>query len=82
MKVIISMAGNGSRFKQAGINEEKYKLQIKEQTMFEYALESLRAFLTTNSYSLHVRNMNPAHLSAKSVQPSESKSSKLWRLRD
>jgi len=44
MKVIISMAGNGSRFKQAGINEEKYKLQIKEQTMFEYALESLRAF--------------------------------------
>ena len=38
------MAGNGSRFKQAGINEEKYKLQIKEQTMFEYALESLRAF--------------------------------------
>jgi len=81
MKVIISMAGNGSRFKQA-INEEKYKLQIKEQTMFEYALESFELFLTTNSYSLHVRNMNPAHLSAKSVQPSESKSSKLWRLRD
>jgi dTDP-glucose pyrophosphorylase len=44
MKVIISMAGNGSRFKQAGINEEKYKLQIKEQTMFEYALESIHAF--------------------------------------
>jgi len=44
MKVIISMAGNGSRFKQAGISEEKYKLQIKEQTMFEYALESIRAF--------------------------------------
>lgn len=44
MKVIISMAGAGSRFRQAGIDKEKYKLQIKDRTMFEYALESLRTF--------------------------------------
>lgn len=44
MKVIITMAGAGSRFKEADIQEEKYKLQVKEQTMFEYAMESLRPF--------------------------------------
>lgn len=44
MKVIITMAGAGSRFKQVGISEAKYKLQIKNCTMFEFALESLRAF--------------------------------------
>ncbi|MCS4057060.1 sugar phosphate nucleotidyltransferase [Salinibacter ruber] len=44
MKVIITMAGAGSRFKEAGIQEEKYRLQVKEQTMFEYAMESLRPF--------------------------------------
>ncbi len=44
MKVIITMAGAGSRFKEAGIQEEKYKLQVKGQTMFEYAMESLRPF--------------------------------------
>ncbi|WP_251923219.1 sugar phosphate nucleotidyltransferase [Salinibacter ruber] len=44
MKVIITMAGAGSRFKEVGIQEEKYKLKVKERTMFDYAMESLRPF--------------------------------------
>ena len=44
MKVIITMAGEGSRFKQMGIKPEKFRLQIKDRTMFEFAIESLSAF--------------------------------------
>lgn len=44
MKIIIPMAGAGSRFKQAGIVEEKYEIRIKDRTMFEYALLSLTEF--------------------------------------
>lgn len=44
MKVIITMAGAASRFKQAGITTEKHKLRIRDRSMFEYAMSSLDAF--------------------------------------
>lgn len=44
MNVIITMAGAGSRFKQCGIETEKYRLQIKDRSMFEFAMDSLREF--------------------------------------
>jgi dTDP-glucose pyrophosphorylase len=44
MKIIITMAGEGSRFKQAGIELEKFRLNLKDRTMFEFAMESLSAF--------------------------------------
>lgn len=44
MKIIITMAGEGRRFKKEGIKEEKWRLQIKGRTMFEWALSSLKNF--------------------------------------
>jgi dTDP-glucose pyrophosphorylase len=45
MNVVITMAGNGTRFKEQGIDEkEKWELQIKDKTMFEWAMASLEAF--------------------------------------
>jgi choline kinase len=42
--VVITMAGRGSRFKQAGIEEPKFLIEIDGRTMFEYALEGLSDF--------------------------------------
>ncbi len=44
MKIIITMAGLGSRFKEVGINIPKYKIIAKEKTLFEWALISLKDF--------------------------------------
>ena len=44
MKVVITMAGEGSRFKRAGVNEEKYRLEVRDRTMFEWSMSSLEAF--------------------------------------
>lgn len=44
MKVIVTMAGDGTRFKQQGVDPEKYRLQVRGQTMFEYAMQSLEPF--------------------------------------
>lgn len=44
MKIIITMAGRGSRFKKQGIDEEKHRLEIDGKTMFEWSMESLEDF--------------------------------------
>lgn len=44
MKVVVTMAGEGSRFKDAGVDEEKYRLVVRDRTMFEWAMTSLSAF--------------------------------------
>ena len=44
MKVVITMAGRGSRFKEQGIEKNKHRLQIKDKTMFEWAMTSLEDF--------------------------------------
>lgn len=38
------MAGRGSRFREAGINKPKHRIQIKDRTMFWYAMSSLKDF--------------------------------------
>lgn len=42
--IIITAAGRSQRFKDIGINQEKYMLQIQDQTMFDFALTSLSEF--------------------------------------
>lgn len=42
--VVITMAGRGSRFKQAGIEKSKFLIEIDGQAMFEYALKGLSDF--------------------------------------
>lgn len=44
MKIIIPMAGNGSRFKNAGYKEEKYEIFWKGKTLFEHSINSLSNF--------------------------------------
>lgn len=44
MKIIITMAGEGRRFKEKGVEEEKWRLRIREKSMFEWALSSLEDF--------------------------------------
>lgn len=44
MNIVITMAGLGTRFKKAGYEIPKYKIQIKEKTLFEWSMESLKGF--------------------------------------
>lgn len=44
MKIIITMAGTGSRFKNIGINIPKYKIVANEKTLFEWSMLSLTDF--------------------------------------
>ncbi|WP_404427561.1 hypothetical protein LG296_04785 [Ureibacillus chungkukjangi] len=44
MKIIITMAGNGSRFTKIGINKPKYKILARGKTLFEWSMLSLSDF--------------------------------------
>ena len=44
MNIVITMAGNGVRFKNAGYQEPKYKIKVCGKTIFEWAMESLTGF--------------------------------------
>lgn len=44
MKILITMAGKGSRFRSIGISKPKHEIITRGRTMFEWAMESLRAF--------------------------------------
>ena len=44
MKIIITAAGNGSRFKNQGIKKEKYQIIANEKTLFYWSLISLKNF--------------------------------------
>lgn len=44
MKIIITMAGLGSRFKDIGINIPKYKIIANKKTLFEWSMLSLSDF--------------------------------------
>lgn len=44
MKIIIPMAGDGKRFKDAGFKEPKPMVLVKDKTLFEWSMLSLRNF--------------------------------------
>lgn len=44
MKIVITMAGMGSRFKNIGINIPKYKIIANKKTLFEWSMLSLSDF--------------------------------------
>lgn len=44
MNVIITMAGNGRRFREAGFNCPKYEIEAHGRTLFEWSMRSLDAF--------------------------------------
>lgn len=41
MTMIITMAGEGSRFKKVGYHEPKYMIKAKNKTLFDWAMDSL-----------------------------------------
>ena len=43
--IIITMAGNGDRFRKAGYTLPKFKIAVRGRTLFTWALLSLRHFL-------------------------------------
>ncbi len=56
MTIVITMAGLGSRFKKAGYQVPKYRIEAHGKTLFEWSLESLRDFMETeNRYIFIVR---------------------------
>lgn len=44
MKILLTMAGFGSRFKAAGYSEEKYAIQFRGHSLLEWSLASLANF--------------------------------------
>lgn len=44
MNIVITMAGAGSRFKNAGYSQPKYQIIAKGKSLFEWSMESLEGF--------------------------------------
>ena len=57
MKVIITMAGEGSRFKKVGYKIPKHEIEIKGKSLFEWSMLSLKNFFD-ESFIFVVRENN------------------------
>lgn len=44
MKLLITMAGKGTRFRDAGVSLPKHEIPVKDRPMFDWAMESLQDF--------------------------------------
>ncbi|MBO4902196.1 MAG: glycosyltransferase family 2 protein [Lachnospiraceae bacterium] len=55
MEIVITMAGLGSRFREAGYQVPKYMIEAKGRTLFEYSMESLKGYGNDNTYYFIVR---------------------------
>lgn len=47
--VVITMAGNGERFRKAGYALPKFKIEVQGHTLFHWAVRSLRAWIEAGS---------------------------------
>lgn len=50
MNIIITMAGEGSRFRKIGINKPKHEIIAKNKTLFEWSIISLKYFFDNSSF--------------------------------
>ena len=48
--IVITMAGLGSRFLQAGYREPKYKIEVGGKSLFEWSISSLKPFIFLDSH--------------------------------
>lgn len=48
MNIIITMGGNGRRFREKGYNVPKYMIEVKNKTLFEWSMISLENFKSIN----------------------------------
>ena len=44
MEIVITMAGEGRRFREAGYREPKFMIPVRGRTLFEWSMDSLKAF--------------------------------------
>ncbi len=51
MNVIITMAGEGSRFRKIGINLPKHEIVAKGKTLFQWSMAGLSAFFKNNNFT-------------------------------
>lgn len=62
MNIIITMAGLGSRFKKAGYDMPKFKIEVKGKTLFEWSMLSLKNLNQENArYIFVVRKEDEAY---------------------
>jgi dTDP-glucose pyrophosphorylase len=54
MNVIITMAGNGRRFREAGYDCPKYEIQAHGKTLFEWSMRSLDHFWQAGAHAVFV----------------------------
>lgn len=54
LNVVITMAGRGSRFYEAGYTVPKYEIMAHDRTLFEWSMLSLKNFLTPDSRVIFV----------------------------
>lgn len=52
--IVITMAGRGSRFIEAGYKQPKYEIQAKGRSLFEWSMLSLTNFISENSRVIFV----------------------------
>jgi hypothetical protein len=58
--IIIPMAGNSSRFKNAGYLEPKFKLIAHDKSLFEYSVESFKRYFDTATFLFICRKEHDA----------------------
>lgn len=68
--IVIPMAGLSSRFFNAGFNKPKYMLKAHDKTLFEYSVESFKAYFETEAFLFIVRSSygTPEFVKQKSIE--------------
>ena len=61
MEIVITMAGEGRRFREAGYKEPKFMIPVRGKTLFEWSMDSLKAFRREeDKYTFIVRREDKA----------------------
>ena len=61
MEIVITMAGEGRRFREAGYREPKFMIPVRGKTLFEWSMDSLKAFRREeDKYTFIVREADKA----------------------
>jgi capsule biosynthesis phosphatase len=54
LNIVITMAGRGSRFRDAGYDTPKWRIEVEGKTLFDWSLDSLEAFLSSRTQLIFV----------------------------
>jgi len=68
MKVVITMAGEGKRFRKAGFREPKHMIKVGETTTFNFALLSLKDFFDESFIFITQKKHKPENFIRKKCQ--------------